>query len=116
MQLPAKASPGPPGVQLLACLQQQHKPCLQLHVDTGRVATNRALAGILLLTLKLTACSLSLLLSSDWGAQVLPEESAALTSQAIEDLTTFLTLRADEFKSGGMLVMSYATLDLTNKK
>jgi hypothetical protein len=50
------------------------------------------------------------------GAQVLPEHSAALTSRAIEDLTTFLKLRADEFKAGGMLVMSFARLDLTNQK
>ena len=43
--------------------------------------------------------------------QALPEELAALTAQATDDLTTFLTLRAAEFMPGGLLVMSYGTLD-----
>jgi hypothetical protein len=36
---------------------------------------------------------------------VLPEEHAALQAHAIADLTTFLRLRAEEFRPGGLLVL-----------
>lgn len=43
--------------------------------------------------------------------QALPEELSALDAQAAEDLLSFLTLRAAEFKAGGVLVLNFGTLD-----
>jgi hypothetical protein len=42
--------------------------------------------------------------------QVLPEETTALTAQATDDLLSFLTLRAAEFRTGGFLVLNFGTL------
>jgi hypothetical protein len=52
--------------------------------------------------------------------QVSAEEHAVMRAHAMKDLETFLRLRAEEFKPGGMLVLSYCGEDsskgLTNER
>lgn len=59
-------------------------------------------------------------MSSPLLPQVLREEDALLQAHAMQDLATFLQLRAEEFKPGGMLVLSYSAVDsskgLTNEQ